>query len=91
MPTSGRVRADEFSPVCEVFENYAVDCVRGQWRIYEAWSDYTQGTGHTIRRGKVVRRFDPDAGLLEGKPASFTTKADAVHYYERWILKTGAR
>ena len=33
----------------------------------------------------VVRRYDPDAGEQEGKPAEFTSLLDAAAYAARWL------
>ncbi len=89
MSTSYRVRQDDFSPKGEVIDNlpFAVDFVRGSWRIYEQYSDYNPVTGGHIRKGNVVRRYDPDAGASEGKPASFDTKEAAFEYARKWLTK----
>lgn len=68
-----------------------VDFVRGKWRIYEHWSDYTSVSGGIIRKGKVIRRYDPEAGQREGLPAAFDSKADAVAYAERWLRTKQAK
>lgn len=85
MPMSNRVRRDEFSSQCEIVGNYALDFVRGQWRIYEQYWDYSTTSGGMVRKGKVVRRYDPDAGKQEGLPATFATKDEATAYFERWL------
>lgn len=87
MPTSYRVRQEDFSNNAEVVGDYAVDLIRGRWRIYEQYSDYTSTTGGHLRRGKMVRRYDLDAGEQEGKPAQFKTKTEAIEYVNKYLTQ----
>jgi hypothetical protein len=55
-------------------------------RLYEDASTYsTRHGGQVLKKGKVVRRYDPDAGEQEGKPAEFTSLLDAAAYAARWL------
>lgn len=85
--SSYRVREDEFSAngECLSVEGFAVDLVRGKWRIYEQYHDYSATSGGMERKGKVVRRYDHDAGNREGLPAVFNTKGEAITYAEQWL------
>jgi hypothetical protein len=33
----------------------------------------------------MVRRYDPDAGVQEGRPATFPTPQDAEAYIKTWL------
>lgn len=89
MAFRARPRQDPFTPQGEVLDDdFAVDCIRGKWRIYEYRMEYNSVTGGHLLREKAVRRYDPDAALTEeGNIASFATKADAVAYWQRWLVK----
>jgi hypothetical protein len=83
---SARVQADQFSNQSEVLDdNFIIDIVRGKWQIFEYSSEYTTTSGGFIKRGKVVRRYDPNAGDSEGKPARFVAKWEAVEYAKTWL------
>jgi hypothetical protein len=60
-----------------VGEGFIVDKTGEGWRIYESVSEET---------GKVVRRYDPEAGPEKGLPATFPTKTQAVGYVKRWCI-----
>jgi hypothetical protein len=87
MPMSHRVRQDPFTSNSEVLSNeHVVDTARpGRWRIYEYHQEYSTTSGGFLVKGKVVRFYHPNAGILEGKAAEFPSKEEAVSYWERWI------
>lgn len=87
--SSYRVRRDPFSKQCEIYGDlFMLDVTRaGKWRIYEVSEDYSSTSGGFIVRGKVVRRYDPHADELEGKPAEFESKDQAMEYANRWLPK----
>lgn len=93
MPISMRVRQDPFTPQGEVIcsykgQDYAADVTaKGKWRIYECDQEYTTTSGGHLLKGKVVRRYDPQAGVNEGKAAEFDSKQQAVEYAQRWLTK----
>ena len=85
MPVSGRVREDD-ADLVDFVGDYCVALVRKRFRVYQDGSVYTSTSGITVVRGKLMRRWDPDAGDQEGKPASFATQEEAVAYIKRWLL-----
>lgn len=94
MGTSNRVRQDPYSPNVDFISapkpmrgEWAIDLVRGKWRIYEdEGTGYSTTTGQIIYRGKVVKRYDPEAGANEGRIAQFNTKAEAEEYCRKWLF-----
>lgn len=83
MPVSARVRDGDNA---EDHVNGHLICKVGRkFGIYGDASYYSQTSGGVQKRGTLVRRWDPDAGDLEGKPAKFATLAEAVAYAERWL------
>jgi hypothetical protein len=56
-----------------------VPTARGKWRIYEDATGYSQRSGQTIKRGKLVRRFDAECDY-DGRPAEFDTLEQASAY-----------
>jgi len=92
---SNRVRRDPFSKDAEAWGvggTYMLDKTRaGKWRIYECHEDYSTVSGGFLVRGKVVRRYDPQAGSLEGKPAEFETKQAADVYAQKWLTPRRGR
>lgn len=86
MAVSGRVRMDDFTASAEAIgQDFMLDLVRGKWQIFEAWQEYNPTTGGHIRKGLVLRRWDPDAGDQEGKAGRWATKAEAEAYFARWV------
>lgn len=56
------------------------------YRLHEEGGD--GGSSQTRRQvvtGAIVRRYDPDAGDQEGKPAKFPTPQEAEAYARRWL------
>lgn len=66
--------------------DYAIVRRRGGFAIYEDATHYSPNAGgQVIALGAVVRRYDPDAGGAEGKPARFSTLDEARSYVRRWL------
>jgi hypothetical protein len=92
MAVRARVRREPFSDKGEAIisfgkmgEGYFVDLVRDKWQLFEYADDYNENSGGITVKGKVVRRYDPNAGEQEGKPGRWDTKEEAIAYYRRWI------
>lgn len=67
-------------------DTYLVVKRGGKYRVHEdASSAYHGPTAAAVKVGAAVRRFDPDAGAAEGRPATFATPAEAVAYIRRWL------
>jgi len=84
MATHENVRPDDNS-IMEFVGDWCVAKVGNKYRVYEDGSEYTAVSGMTVVKGKMVRRWDPDAGDQEGKPAAFDTVEEAVAYIKRWL------
>lgn len=58
-----------------------------KYRVHEDASSYTWSgpTAAHVKVGKMVRRYDPDAGDREGKPAAFDSFEAAEAYIKRWL------
>lgn len=90
MPTSARVRNDPFSSNGEWLDlgtrsYYCVDLVGMNWRIYEAWGDYTTTSGGHIRKGQVIRRYD---GEFDGQIGNFRTKEEAIAWAKKFLASS---
>lgn len=56
-----------------------------RFRLYEVNDYYSSTSGGVAVKGKMIRRYDPEARELEGKPAQFPTVDEAVTYAKRWL------
>jgi hypothetical protein len=58
-----------------------------KYRVHEDASSYSYSgpTAAHVKLGPMVRRYDPDAGLQEGRPATFTTPQEAEAYVKTWL------
>lgn len=68
-------------------DNYVIVKRGKKYRVHEDDSSYSYSgpTAAHVKVGKMVRRYDPDAGPLEGKPAAFDTPQEAEQYVRRWL------
>ena len=82
-PVSDRVRDDDDAD--DHVNGHLICKAGGKFGIYEDASYYSSTSGGVQKRGRLVRRWDPDAGDQEGRPARFDTLAEAVAYAKRWL------
>ncbi len=88
MPSSDRVRKDNFTSKAEYNQGYMVDFVSGSWRIYECLDDYSTTSGGMLIKGKLIRRYEAGVSLeLEGQIAKFTTKQQALEYIDTYLVR----
>ena len=65
---------------------YAVVPYKGAFRLREEGHDGARSQASAaVKLGKLVRRYDPDAGDQEGKPVEFGTVAEMEAYAKRWL------
>lgn len=89
MAIAERVKADDafLDFVSHEGKLIAGVCQAGRkFRLYEVNEVYSQVSGGVTTKGKMIRRFDPDARELEGKPAQFNTVSECVDYAKRWLI-----
>ena len=55
------------------------------YRIHEDGSESGSANRRQVVTGAIVRRYDPEAGDREGKPATFPTPEEASAYVKRWL------
>ena len=91
MPSSYRVRKDDFTDQCEYHNSFMVDFVSGSWRIYECLEDYSTTSGGMLIKGKLIRRYEAGVPLeLEGQVAKFATKQQALEYIDNYLVSKGS-
>ena len=92
---SERVQA-EMPDVVDIFsvgrQEYVTVKAGKRVKVYELAGGYSQTSGATMKRGPVVRRYDPESWGTdaEGKPATFADAAEAEAYCRKWLAPRGA-
>lgn len=71
----------------DAYRDFYIEAQRnGRYRIYENGDGYSQTTGGITKKGKAVRRYDPDAGEREGCIGEWSSVKDAENYIDRWLV-----